>query len=312
MQAFLTSNKVSCNLMSLTGYRTLVIFGALLESPKSNDEINECLFNNQYIKETFSSDTLRLYINSLRLIGCDITRANKSNKGKYVLKSNPFAYDIPKSQLQAIAKLYKNIYDKADVGDVILAENTFRKLTEQLQNKNTAEFLKNISLLKNIDRTILNDLLLYCKNKNQIVFLYNSPKSGKKKIELIADELIFKSEKLYLCGNNLTHKEYSYFSVDRILQICNIKLLKSNDDFPAEKVIYEVYNHNDDYILESDENIIEKKDNRLIIESTAKNKFSLLQKILYLANDCKVIDPEPFKTILIKHLETMEKIYETV
>ncbi len=43
MQEFLTNNTVSYNLMSLTGYRTLVIFRALLESPKTIDEINDCL-----------------------------------------------------------------------------------------------------------------------------------------------------------------------------------------------------------------------------------------------------------------------------
>ncbi len=109
MQAFLTNNTVNCNLMSLTGYRTLVILTALIESPKSNDEINECLFNNQYIKEKFSSDTLRIYINSLRAIGCEITRANKSNNQKYKLTSHPFSYDIPKSQLKALSKVYKTV-----------------------------------------------------------------------------------------------------------------------------------------------------------------------------------------------------------
>lgn len=310
MQAFLTSNKVSCNLMSLTGYRTLVILGALLESPKTKDEINECLYNNQYIQEKFSIDTLRLYINSLRAIGCDITKANKSNNGKYILKSHPFAYDIPKSQLDALAKLYKNIYDKVDATDLILAENSMKKMNEKLQNKDTTAFLKSISLLKNIDRDILNDLIVHCKNKNQIIFLYNSPKTGKKKIEIVADKLAFKSEKLYLWGNNLTHKEYSYFSVDRIIEICNIKLLKTNESFPCEKIIYEVYNQDEDYILDPDERIIERTPDRIIVEATSRNNFSLLQKILYLANNCKIIEPESFKTILLKQLKTMGKMYE--
>ena len=68
MQEFLKNNTVNCNLMSLTGYRTLVLLEALMQSPKSIAEINDCFLNNQYIKETFSQDTLRIYINSLRNI----------------------------------------------------------------------------------------------------------------------------------------------------------------------------------------------------------------------------------------------------
>lgn len=310
MQEFLTNNTVNCNLMSLTGYRTLVILEALMESQKSNDEINNCLLNDQYIKERFSSDTLRIYINSLRAVGCEIIGANKSNNKKYKLVSHPFIYDIPKSQLNALSKLYRNIYDKIDVKDVIAMENFFEKISELVENESTKDFLKNLSILKGIDKNILNNLIIYCKNKNQITFLYNSPKSGEKEFEIIADKLAFKSEKLYLWGNNLIHKEYSYFALDRILKVCSIKIFKDNEDFPSTKVIYELYNNNEDYILKPDEKIVEKTDNKLVIEADSKNEFSIMQRILYMGGDCKVIRPKTFKTKLLDKLKSMEESYE--
>lgn len=310
MQEFLTNNTVNCNLMSLTGYRTLVILSELMQSPKTNDEINESLMNNQYVKEKFSSDTLRIYINSLRAIGCEITSANKSNTKKYKLVTHPFAYDIPKSQLKALSKLYKSIYDEIDIKEIIDIENFFAKLSNSLKNDQSKEFLKNLSVLKGIDKDILNDLIIHCKNKNQIIILYNSPKSGNKMIEIIADKLSFKSEKLYFWGNNLTHKEYSYFVLDRILKICKIKINKSNEKFMPQKVIYEVYDKN--YIPEDDERILESSKNKLLIEASAKNDFSLMQKILNMASDCKVIEPENFKLKLINSLKSMENIYENV
>lgn len=310
MQEFLTHNKVSCNLMSLTGYRTLVILGALLESPKSNDEINEYLFNNQYIKEKFSGDTLRIYINSLRAIGCEITRANQTNNKKYILKSHPFTYNIPKSQLVALQKLYKNIYGKLSIRELIELEDLFFKLAMKTENENTRSFLQNISLLKNINRNILNDLLLHCNNKNQIVFLYNSLKSGERKIEIIADKLSFKSDKLYLFGTNLTHKQYSFFPVEKILNICEIKFSKNNFDLPPLNVKYEIYDKN--YILEPDEKIIQKSENIILVESNAKNEFSLMQRILSMTDECKVVEPEDFKQKLIEKLKKMESGYENI
>ena len=312
MQEFLTNKTANCNLMSLTGYRTLVILSALMESPKSNNEINACLLNNQYIKENFSSDTLRIYINSLRAIGCDITRANKSNSKKYELLAHPFVYNIEKSQLNALTKLYKNLYDKVDVEDVIILENFFSKISGFVEDESTKEILQNFSILKYIDKNILNALLLHCKNKNQITFLYNSPKSGEKEIKIIVDKLSFKSEKLYLWGTSLTHNQYSYFAVDRILNICSIDILKGHKNFEPIKVVYELYNQNGNYTPESDEKIIEKTEDKFVIEVASENEFALIQRILYKAGDCKITAPESFKVKIMDKLKTMEEIYENI
>ncbi|MDD3436692.1 MAG: hypothetical protein PHC64_06025 [Candidatus Gastranaerophilales bacterium] len=308
MQEFLTNNTVNWNLMSLTGYRTLVILSALIESPKTNEEINEYLLNNQYIKEKFSNDTIRLYINSLREVGCKIVGANKSDDKKYKLISHPFDYDIPKSQLKAMAKLYKSISDKIDVKEIIEIETFLKKLSNIVKNEGTKETLKSISILKSININILKDLIVHCKNKNQIIFLYNSPKSGKKEIEIIADKLTFESNKIYLWGTNLTHREYSYFVVDRILKICSIKFLKIEEDFLPTTITYEIYNP--DYTPEADEMITEKKPDKLIIQVTSKNEFSLIQRVLHMADQCRVTQPEEFKTKLVKKLRAMEKNYE--
>lgn len=309
MQEFLTNDTVNCNLMSLTGYRTLVILQALMESPKSNDEINDYLFNNKYVKEKFSSDTLRIYINSLRHIGCQIIPANKSNNKKYELVSHPFEYEIPASQLTAILKLYKSLYNKVYIEDLINLENLFKKLASFTKNQNTKAFMENISLFKNVNMSILKDLLIHCKNKNQIILLYNSPKSGEKEIEIMPDKLSFRSEKLYLWGNNFTHDEYSFFAVDRILKICSIKIKKEAKQFPPIKVIYELYNHNNSYVLENDEKLLERYDNKLLIEVNAKNEFSLMQRILHMTNDCKIVEPIDFKTKILNKLKKMELSY---
>lgn len=311
MQEFLTNNTVNCNLMSLTGYRTLVILSVLMKNPHTNDEINEHLFNNQYIKERFSSDTLRIYINSLRVIGCQITRANKSNNQKYELLSHPFAYDISKSQQKALLKLYKSLYDKIEIKNVIQFESFFKKLSSLVENEATRNFLLNLSVLKNINIDILVDLMRHCSKKNQITFLYNSPRSGAKEIEIIADKLAFKSEKLYLWGDNLTHREYSYFLVEKIMAISTIKLKRDNENFPSIKVVYELYNHSD-YIPEPDETILSKSVEKLVIEVNSKNEFSLIQRLLNKANDCKIISPKKLKNKLVDKLTKMEENYADI
>lgn len=310
MQEFLTHNTVNCNLMSLTGYRTLVILEALMESPKTIDEINNCLLNNQYIKERFSSDTLRIYINSLRSIGCEITAANKSNQKKYQLISHPFSFDITKAQLSALSKLSKVFYEKITIEEIIEIENLFKKIMPAIKSETTKEALISISRLKNINKNILKELLVYCKNKEQITFSYNSPKTGEKNIEIIADKITYKSDKFYLWGNNVTHKEYSYFAIDRLVKICSIKLRKDSKTFSPIKVTYEIYSNIDNYIPEKDEIILEQTDTNLLIESTVNNEFELIQRLLFMGEDCKIIAPEDFKIKMLNKLKSMRNVYE--
>lgn len=308
MQELLTNNTANCNLMSLTGYRTLVILALLMEAPRSTEEINNYFLNNQYIQDKFSNDTLRIYINSLRAIGCNITDANKANK-KYELISHPFEYDIPKTQLKALSKLYKSIFSKIDNAKLLELENFLYKLSNNTKNEATKNYLTNLSVIKNIDRKILKDLILYCKNNNQIVILYNSPRSGNKEIEIMCDKLSFRFGKLYLWGNNITYNEYSFLPVERIIQILNIKIRKDDSTIHPIKVVYELCNITN-YVPEQDERIVEQSEDRLVIEINSKNKFNLMQRVLYMADSCKVREPASFKEELINKLKIMEQYYE--
>jgi len=310
MQEFLTNNTVNCNLMSLTGYRTLVILKLLMESPKSTNEINDYFLNNQYIKEKFSNDTIRIYINSLRIAGCEITRANKSNGYKYELIAHPFDFEIPKGQLNSMLKLYNNIYEKIDIEHILKLNYLIAKIYPLIKDEKTKEAIKNVAKIKNIDLNILNELIHHCKNKNQIIFLYKSPRSGEKYIEIIADKLSFKSEKLYVWGNSNTYQEYSHFRLDRIIKISALKLKQEEKIFPKIKVTYEIYNESKKkYSPGENEKILQQTQDKIIIEETSGNKFELMQKLLYMAQDCKIIYPEYLKNELIKELKLMKESY---
>lgn len=225
MQEFLTNNTVSCNLMSLTGYRTLIILNELLKSPKTIDELNDCLENNQYIKERFSADTLRIYINTLREIGCEITKASKKTDNKFVLITHPFEYNISQNTINTINKILE-INDSIDVQELLKIEKFILKLCE-LSKTETKEVLYKLLILNRLNKNILNDLINICQKKNQITIKYNSPNTGIKDIEIITDKLVIKKRKLYLTGSDLTHNAYATFPVERILEVKNIKLKKT-------------------------------------------------------------------------------------
>jgi predicted DNA-binding transcriptional regulator YafY len=278
-----------------------------MESPKTKEEINNYFQSDPYIKETFSNDTLRIYINSLRKIGCEITRASKTTQNRYVLCSHPFQISPTKAQLSALVKLYKNIYEALEISQVIEIEELFNTLAQNINDEKLKKYLLNSTMLKGINKKVLKDLISHCKNNNQIEFLHNSPRSGPKAIDIIADKLEFKSAKLYLWGYSLTHKEYSFYRLDRIEKILNIKLKPTSTEEKTYKITYQcpVCKYSED----TQDKIIEKNEEFLIVETTSKNKFNLIQKFLYNSRHYKVISPESFKHELIKKLKLMKENY---
>ena len=79
----------------------------------------------------------------------------------------------------------------------------------------------------------------------------------------------------------MSHGEYSYFRLDRILKILTIALKKEEKEIPQTKVIFEVYNRTKSHYHEdANEKIIERTAEKVVVESVSKNKFNLVQKSL--------------------------------
>ena len=227
MKHFLTDNTVTYNLMSFTGFKALVMFSLLIESPKSYDEIQKYLSKYEFLPDTISVDTMRVYITSLKRIGCTIKREKINNISKYSIVSHPFELSFSNEQIQSVLKVYKNIIKNISVMELVQLENFFEKLTKYINNKNFKELFLKASVLKEIDKNIINDLIECCDKKEQITVLYNSPNSGHKTIDILTDKLEYNNGKIYLYGTGLEYMEYASFLVSRILKIKKVQPFKT-------------------------------------------------------------------------------------
>ena len=64
--------------VSLTGVRSLILLGFLINKPHSLSEIREKFIDYNIMEESHSDDIIRIDLNTLRAMGCDITRDRKS------------------------------------------------------------------------------------------------------------------------------------------------------------------------------------------------------------------------------------------
>ena len=71
------------NYISTTAYRALLLLKFLMVKSLTRAEIIKCLENDEFIVQRINSDTIRSMLNSLKDVGCDISRPTKTNGFKY-------------------------------------------------------------------------------------------------------------------------------------------------------------------------------------------------------------------------------------
>lgn len=311
MKEFIKNQKVTYNLMSFTGYKALLLFSLLTESPKSYNEICECFLNHPYLREKISIDTLRVYINSLKRIGCEVKRFRGEDKiSRYVITAHPFELKLTQEQIQSIIKVYKSIVKNMDVKELLSMEYFFEKIGSYIKNEDFIADIRKISMLRDIDKKLLEDWIDCCDKKEQIVISYNSPNSGQKDIELIADKIEVANGKMYLLGTGFEYMQYGSFLVSRIKEIKEIKIEKTIPDNLQEfRIIYTLEGNPDKFNPADNERIIEKHNNYVVIEMKTSNDFLAKQKLLEYGPTCKVVAPEDFRNDFIKLLKDMKAGY---
>ena len=247
----------------------------------------------------------------MRRIGCEVKRFRGDDKiSRYVITAHPFELKLSDEQIQSVIKIYKSIVKNMDVKELLSMERFFEKIGSYIKNDDFIADIRKISMLRDIDKKLLEDLLDCCDRKEQIVIQYNSPNSGEKSIELIADKIDSSNGKIYLYGTGFEYMQYGSFLVSRIKKINEIKIEKTIPENLKEfRITYTLECSPDKLNLADNEKIIEKHNNYAVIEMKTSNDFLAKQKLLEYGPICKVLEPESLKNDFIKLLKDMKAGY---
>ena len=309
MKEFMKTKKVTYNLMSFTGFKSMLLLSYLMEAPHSYEEIKKYFMENEFIHESISIDTLRVYINSLERLGCEIKRGKKAEGSKYRLIKHPFELKITDTQIKSLIKVFKSLTKTIDVEDLLSVTNFFEKISQGITNPDLKLTLENISPLKKLNPKILEILINACRRNDELTILYNSPASGAKEIDVLAEKLTVANNKVYLKGISPQYKDTKVsFLVSRIMEPPVIKLVKTiRQDIEPLIIGCEIYDTN--LPLKENEKVISQDDEKRMVEITSDNKFLTLQRILSMGSSCKVLYPETFKDEIYSTLKKMKEEY---
>lgn len=309
------SNKTVDN-VCLTAVRVIAILMMLKERPHTEVEISDKLKNNIELPRGLSKDSIWLYINTLKAVGCDITRPTKNNGYTYILKDHPFKLNLTEAEFKSLIEARKYVSNLSNWEISCNFDKFLNAMSSFLEDDDRKILLKYCkSHHREIDYTlkkeIIRELEYLCSKNAGVLVIYSSSSENYSEKKLIAEYLKYENGALYFWGYNIDIKEHQYLRVDRIEQIAECDLGDIEIKTITTKVKFKLYGiHAVSYHPEENEIIIDRDDKSITIESQMKNKFKLVQKVLSFGKDCEVIEPREIQEEIISKLRLMSDLYK--
>ena len=306
---FISEEKLEVTQISLTGTRALALIGLLIIEPLSFEEIRKKFLEMGIFEEKNSDDILRIDLNTIKSMGCELSRPCISNGYKYVLKKHPFSLNIDKDDVKLLKRAYTKIKNNITLEVLIEYDELLKKIAEFVYDEEVKEYLLGISVLKYYDINEIKELIKDCKTQKIIELVYKNPETKKDNQKILKlEKLVFQNDKIYLYGFD-TERQYS--TVLLYKRIKKIISKKQDEKFIQPRnieIIYKLRNFDKNLLLDN-EKIIEEENDSIMIQGTFYNDFLAIQRVLSLGSKCTIISPLEIKDAVISKLKAMKEVY---
>lgn len=303
------AEKTELNQVSLTGIRSIILLGLLIQAPRSLEEIREMFVQFHIMEEEHSDDILRIDLNTLRAMGCDITRACAKTDYKYEIQNHPFALVINKEEMNLLKRVYKKLKESIGLQQLIILDSVFKKIATQVGEKSVREELRGLSALKDFDTEELLHMSEDCNCGAIYKLKYKTPTSRvDAEKEIVAENLVFKNDKVYLYGYDLNKQESIVLNVKRITSILSRKI--GNKNISTQPIVVKFFLKSFSSLgLDSNESILEKTKDGFLIQGQYHNEFLATQRMLSFGSSCTVLEPQELVEHIIQKLKDTRKNY---
>lgn len=294
--------------ISSTGARALLVLVSLLMKPRSFEEIRQFLIECGFANEQYSIDTVRMDLNTLKAIGCQISKAIKTNNYKYSILSHPFKVKMMPMEIFFLKEAYKQITKTCSPETLLNYHYLFLKLAQIVSSEEAKESLLGISILKGMDINLIKELVSDEKHHNKIKIEYAVTSKRTEIYDITLERLGLRSEKLYAFCYNHTFKKRTFLRVSKIRKIL-CKFFDKSSLFGLDSYVKFSLTRNYIHPLEENESIIETQDDKAIIEGRYYNDFIAIQRMLSFGSDCTVLEPNEIREQIIEKLLEMKEKY---
>lgn len=114
--------------MNGTAYRIFKLLAWLMEGPLSVEALNQKFLADPVIGKTVSTDSIWLYINTLKALGCRIQRPCPKNNFQYDLLYHPFGMRLSTQHLEALAQAKRQAQAAFSHHEVLVLDRLLKKI----------------------------------------------------------------------------------------------------------------------------------------------------------------------------------------
>ena len=304
----------------------------LCERPMSVDDFNAAFQADPLIQKTVSEDSIWLYINTLKLLGCDISRPSPSNNFCYELRYQPFGIPLNPDDREILISVKHMAESKMAYPQILHADQFLKKVlrfstlennsgvVEDLFNDtHSIDYEAHLPFILGIETAITNRDLLFVS--------YDSPEKGQEYFYYFPEEILYQRGVLLLRGTRLGYKQDVLLRLDRMLdyeaskqpELIYNELKEMNQ--ATVRVVIKLYGFSPltlDSLTESLElsegelvAIEESSDvPAMVLSLETRNLFSLKQKLLGLGILFEILEPSYLRAEMMEMLIAMNRQYD--
>jgi hypothetical protein len=316
--------------LNLIAYRVIKLLTWLQDGPLTVDALNMRYLRDPLTGKKLSADTICLYINTLRKIGCEITRPSRKNGFSYELIYHPFGLFVSETELNALSQIKGLAEEQFSLKEFLALQQLLKNL---LQQCTLPERDYGIQKLFSINRTIdyesdlpkIQELETWIAEEQLLWITYDSPVKGKERFYFLPNRMEYHHGVLYVHGSQKARPEPICLRLDRLLKIepipspdaaelALLEVLKQQNQGVVPNVVLRFWGITADEFdpmqLGEPATLEEIPSPRCLeVKLNTCDFFRLKQKLLSCGRPFNVLEPEFFKKDLIDCLSMMEKLY---
>lgn len=207
-----------------TAYRIFKLLQWLIDSPLTVEALNQRFINDPSIGKAVSSDSVWLYINTLKALGCVIRRPSLRNGFAYEMLSHPFNLTIDEAQLETLAQAKIVAQRHFAHPEMLALDSLLKKLVSQGTLSGVPEWVERLfaqsrSLDSQECRQRIDQLERAILEESLLKVTYVSPLKGEEAFLFLPESLFYRQGVVYARGERPEYPDSSSLRVDRMLSL---------------------------------------------------------------------------------------------
>lgn len=316
----------------LTFWRTLHLFNQLLHQPLSLKEAAAHLATLAPDEPPLSEDTLQVYFNTLRAVGCEIGRPGAASDFRYQMADHPFRAQVSLQQVQGLASLRRWVERHQDFETTLIWDDLVARLLDgcQLTERVPAVelFLTYLAQARSVDyrpwKLWIDQLRSACMDERLMRVTYRSARGEPHVYPYLPVDLRFENGAPFIFGLTANYPDMVSLRLDRITALSDwpdsAEARQLNPALVARKYDpprFQLRVHGLSAALWQPLGLNETvtpapTEGNLDLTVATHETFTLRQKLMALGRPVSVYSPDWFRDSLREQFQAMATLYRDV